>query len=135
MKEEKKDVHDDAFWGTMVSSRISGMVSSFAMAVPFSAPILSSSWQYIEGPDSPRETACRVIAGYSIWKPEPFVPMNARTLEISKNKNKLKRRFRCFIITAPTWLRRIVFPAPHLCSRSPREAGQARWRHFPPCVG
>jgi hypothetical protein len=61
---------------------MSGMASSSAMAAPFSVPRLSSSWQYIEGPDSPRETACRVIAGYSIWKPVPFVPMKARTLEI-----------------------------------------------------
>jgi len=80
----EKDLHDDEFWGTIVSSRMSDMVSSSATAAPFSVPRLSSSWQYIEGPDSPRETACRVIAGYSIWKPVPFVPMNTRTLENSK---------------------------------------------------
>lgn len=34
----------------------------------------------MEGPDSARETACRVIAGYVIWNPRPVLDMNTRKL-------------------------------------------------------
>lgn len=42
----------------------------------------------MDGPDSVRETAWRVIEGYSTWKPRPVVEMNARTLETNEMGDK-----------------------------------------------
>jgi len=42
----------------------------------------------MDGLDSVRETAWRVIEGYSTWKPRPVVETNARTLETNEMGDK-----------------------------------------------
>jgi hypothetical protein len=56
-----RGLRDNWFWGTMVSSRMS--IVSSVVDGSSGAPTESSSWQYIEGPESALDIACRVIAG------------------------------------------------------------------------
>lgn len=86
---QESDVRVAGSFGTIISSLSSLSSSSFVVCAP--SPFGScaaaelSSWQYIEGPESAREMACSVIAGYSTWNPRPVVDMNTSVLKTSQN--------------------------------------------------